>query len=251
MTTTSSQASNDAIIKYQRNVAEQFENGVASLRAFETMVELTASNKYAAEAVAARARAVTSIADAEALRRSNIELRRRLADVEADARRQIETQTAALLEQNARLQRQLLDQQQSKSTTKKSHRKSSSGGSAAAAAGTQQHQQAASPTSTTTTPTTTTTTMVMNHKRYVASEHYAPRELTSHKQIDAWMREHRDRPFVLYRRATSGDVVLCVRVASGELVHSKIRYAQAPGAYFCVREVSASSIDELLNRLEL
>jgi regulator of replication initiation timing len=253
-----------ALADYAERFAEQHANGVATLEAFDALLELDASTRAAAEAMAARTRALSAIAESDALRRENALLRRRLSLTSTSSSTSTTTATTTNEDemtttkaQNDRLQQQLVElkaryrvaKANIKSITKQL-----------------QHYEASD-------TTKKSTSQVDDEQQY-----FAPSLLTSQKQISQWMNEHPDRNFIFYRRKQNSNssnsnatttnpvdnsnnsndnsdnneaaIALCVRTAADELVHSKIKRT-VDGHYYCVREVCAASIVELLAALQL
>ena len=88
-------------------------------------------------------------------------------------------------------------------------------------------------------------------KPHVERVFFAPSELSSQQQINQWMNENSERRYIFYRRSKNNNVVgststsnqteskedkiaLCVRTAANELVHSKIKRNANTGYYYCL-----------------
>ncbi len=207
-------------------------NGHERLELLLEMIELEASSQQAADAAAARRRALDAIAEAEALRRENVALKRRLADADKEARERADRENDALREQIARLQVQLL----------------------AAKAQPPASPPPASPPVKTAPPPASPPP----RRPPPAAAPSAAAAASAAGNVDSWFCEaqtagdaerevdRRKCTAVLYlRRGDRQDLRLCVKLLDGKFAHSRISRA-ADGSFSAVREVAAPTIAALL-----
>ena len=235
-----SQLSSATLDEYREQFGAQHDAAAATLASFDALLEFEAASRCAAEAIAARSRALACIAESDALRRQNNELRRRLAGAERQIDARVLRETSALKTHNEQLQQQLVQLKQEKQNNIV-NKPSPTSSIAVSIAATQNNNN--------------------NNSVIVNMEpQFAPTQLTSQKQINQWMNEHSEQHFIFYRRNNNNNnndkndqneaIALCVRTASNELVHSKIKRT-SNGLYCCVREVCAATLGELVHSLQL
>lgn len=230
------------------------------------MMELEAASQQAAEAAAARRRALDAIAEAEVLRRENVALKRRLADAEKEARERADRDNEALREQVTRLHAQL---QAAKAAT------AAAASSAAVASPAPAIVKVPSP------PLASLSAPSPPLRKSAPSPPTAKAMLPIAKagpggkitrssssgssggggfvgNVDSWFCEaqtaaeaeqeieRRKRTTALYyRRGDRQDLRLCVKLVDGQFAHSRISRA-ADGSFFAVREVAAPTIAALV-----
>lgn len=203
-------------------LAEEQNRGRRILQSLVDVAELEQLSQQALEAAAARQRAIDAIEQAEQLRLQVISLSQRLAEADRAARERTAPGDAELVARIAQLERQLKQKQQVERVA----------------------------TAFDSVPRGAPVALGIVHRESKQQSHTLKSLLVSAvtvADVEKEMREANKSLALYYRRGDVQDMRLCVRATdTNEFVHSKI-LRKADGSFACVREVSASSLENLLN----
>jgi hypothetical protein len=224
-------ASDAASESAQIEVARQ--QGRETMNSLIEAADLEELSQQALEASLARRRAIDAIEQAEQLRLQNISLSQRLADAERVARERSARENAALTARVAELEQRLARRDKDDRDKRREKVDRDEGLYVAPPA-----TPVALPPPPPAMPTKTHHTL--------ASLLLDDAGIVDSASIEREMCKNDRRVALYYRRGDQKDLRLCVRLTTDEFVHSKITQ-NSDGTFACLRQVCASTLEELLN----